>query len=96
MCTTYLSAVSSTDPHCIGSLLADPDPEENEENVSTDSPKPPSLSSIKVVSVYETFIENARSLVTAEMENMVLRGLTTLVRSDNQFHDICYPNLNFS
>jgi hypothetical protein len=52
--------------------LADPDDEKDS--------KPPSLGSIRAVAAYEPFIEDARSLVTTEMENMVLRGLTTLVR----------------
>ena len=37
------------------------------------------LRSIKVVFAYETFIEDARSIITNEMENMVLNGLVTLV-----------------
>ncbi|KAF9008002.1 Golgi transport complex subunit 5-domain-containing protein [Cyathus striatus] len=36
------------------------------------------LRSIRAVALYESFIENARSTVTNEMENMVLTGLTTL------------------
>ena len=59
-------------PSHVGSLLADPEDEQDSTS--------PSLISIRAVAAYEPFIENARSLVTTEMENMVLRGLTTLVR----------------
>ena len=39
------------------------------------------LRSIKVFT-HETFIEDARSIITNEMENMVLSGLATLVEKD--------------
>ena len=39
------------------------------------------LRSIKVFA-HETFIEDARSIITNEMENMVLSGLATLVNKD--------------
>ena len=39
------------------------------------------LRSIKVFA-HETFIEDARSIITNEMENMVLSGLATLVGKD--------------
>lgn len=39
-----------------------------------------SLQSINAVLAYEPFIQDARMRVTAEMENMVLTGLKTLVR----------------
>ena len=39
------------------------------------------LRSIRVFT-HETFIEDARSIITNEMENMVLNGLTTLVSKD--------------
>ena len=39
------------------------------------------LRSIKVFA-HETFIEDARSIITNEMENMVLSGLATLVSKD--------------
>ena len=39
------------------------------------------LRSIKVFT-HETFIEDARSIITNEMENMVLSGLATLVSKD--------------
>lgn len=38
-----------------------------------------SLRSIDAVSAYEAFVQDARASVTAEMENMVLTGLKTLV-----------------
>ena len=39
------------------------------------------LRSIKIFA-HETFIEDARSIITNEMENMVLSGLATLVTKD--------------
>ena len=39
------------------------------------------LRSVKVFA-HETFIEDARSIITNEMENMVLSGLATLVSKD--------------
>lgn len=44
-----------------------------------DTIKDISLRSINAVSAYEPFIQDARARVTAEMENMVLTGLKTLV-----------------
>ena len=46
-----------------------------------DTPNSIPLRSIKVFS-HETFIEDARSIITNEMENMVLSGLATLVSKD--------------
>ena len=62
-----------------GSLLAVSETQEDSKKSLEDDQKTASLNSINVVAAYEPFIEDARSLVTTEMENMVLRGLTTLV-----------------
>jgi conserved oligomeric Golgi complex subunit 5 len=41
------------------------------------------LRSLNAVSAHVPFIEDARVRVTTEMENMVLTGLSTLVRTGN-------------
>jgi len=62
-----------------GNLLNGPEVVKENGSEPPDS-APISLRSIKVVSLHEAFIEDARSLITTEMENMVLKGLSTLVR----------------
>jgi hypothetical protein len=62
-----------------GNLLNGPETyKENSPELPDSAPIP--LRSIKVVSSHEAFIDDARSLITTEMENMVLNGLSTLVR----------------
>ena len=58
-----------------GGLLSGPEAAEEQ---SKGEP-PFSLNSIKVVADHEAFVDDARLIITSEMENMVLRGLTTLV-----------------
>jgi len=62
-----------------GNLLNGPEVDKENSPEHPDSAPIP-LRSIKVVSSHEPFIDDARSLITTEMENMVLNGLSTLVR----------------
>ena len=56
-------------------------PEEYSSKSPLDTRNSIPLRSIKVFA-HETFIEDARSIITNEMENMVLSGLATLVSKD--------------
>jgi hypothetical protein len=56
-------------------------PEEYSSKPPLDARNSIPLRSIKVFA-HETFIEDARSIITNEMENMVLSGLATLVSMD--------------
>ncbi|KIM45140.1 hypothetical protein M413DRAFT_441814 [Hebeloma cylindrosporum] len=61
----------------LGNLLNGPEVDkENNPKFPDSAPIP--LRSIKVASSHEAFIDAARSLITTEMENMVLNGLSTL------------------
>jgi len=62
----------------LGNLLSGPDAEGDGTKALEVRDNHISLSSIKVVAAHEAFIEDARSVITTEMENMVLRGLATL------------------
>ena len=62
-----------------GNLLNGPEVDKENSPKFPDS-VPISLRSIKVASSHEAFIDDARTLITTEMENMVLNGLSTLVR----------------
>jgi len=63
----------------VGNLLNGPEVDKENSPKFPDSVPIP-LRSIKVASSHEAFIDDARSLITTEMENMVLNGLSTLVR----------------
>lgn len=63
-----------------GTLLNDPESAEDGRSKSPNSNQTAiSLRTVRVVASYESFVEEARSVITNEMENMVLSGLTTLV-----------------
>jgi len=61
--------------------MNDPEEEDTKSSISPflDNGLVP-LRSIKVVASQEAFVEESRSIITNEMENMVLNGLSTLVR----------------
>ncbi|KAF8894946.1 Golgi transport complex subunit 5-domain-containing protein [Gymnopilus junonius] len=61
----------------LGSLLHEPETSSEGQDTGYNQQLIP-LRSVKVVALYEPFIEDARSIVTAEMENMVLSGLSSL------------------
>ena len=61
------------------------------EETATDQNFNISLRSLNAVSAYLPFIEEARAKVTADMENMVLSGLTSLVCP--RLHVISNPHL---
>jgi conserved oligomeric Golgi complex subunit 5 len=63
-------------------LLAGPEIPEEYSKSALDTRNSIPLRSIKVVFAHETFIEDTRSIITNEMENMVLSGLATLVNRD--------------
>ena len=63
-------------------LLAGPETSEEYSKSPLDMQNFIPLRSIKVVFAHETFIEDARSIITNEMENMALSGLATLVSKD--------------
>ncbi|KAF8972928.1 Golgi transport complex subunit 5-domain-containing protein [Flammula alnicola] len=63
----------------LGALLNAPETqEENELNSPQSENYSIPLRSVTVVASHEAFIEDARSVITTEMENMVLSGLSTL------------------
>ncbi|KAH9485273.1 Conserved oligomeric Golgi complex subunit 5 [Psilocybe cubensis] len=63
----------------LGALLdKDNSEEDNDSTGSAPRREFVSLRSIKVISSYEAFVQDARSVITTEMENMVLNGLSTL------------------
>lgn len=75
------------------SLLSGPESsEEKDAKAIGDYNKHISLSSVKVVAAHANFIEEARAVITTEMENMVLRGLANLVCSFH-FSNETHPDL---
>ncbi|KJA27739.1 hypothetical protein HYPSUDRAFT_62781 [Hypholoma sublateritium FD-334 SS-4] len=63
----------------LGSLLnAAESQDENGQTVSSPDGASISIRSIRVVESYESFINDARGIITTEMENMVLSGLASL------------------
>ncbi|KDR75381.1 hypothetical protein GALMADRAFT_140887 [Galerina marginata CBS 339.88] len=63
----------------LGALLNDPDTEAGDYSKSHEYDQHAiPLRSIKLITSHEAFIEDARSVITTEMENMVLSGLSTL------------------
>ena len=66
-----------------GSLLNAPEnQDENGQTVSSSDGASVSIRSVRVVESYESFINDARGIITTEMENMVLSGLASLVRRE--------------
>lgn len=86
-----------TIPYFLVVSLLEGTPDENSpaQAVEDDDVTPDiSLRSIQVVVAYEPFIQDARARVTAEMENMVLTGLKTLVGQPlGRFILACVQNL---
>lgn len=63
-----------------GTLLNSSETQEDNGQGSPSSESAPiPLRSIRVVASHEAFIDDARGIITSEMENMVLSGLATLV-----------------
>ncbi|KAF8160965.1 Golgi transport complex subunit 5-domain-containing protein [Crassisporium funariophilum] len=63
----------------LAGLLSSPDSQDEDTTKSPNELRNAiPLRSVRVVAAHESFIEEARAVITAEMENMVLNGLSTL------------------